>query len=178
MIAMLRKEACAESIHGPRISTQKLFGRLFDKVIGEGRQFDHSSENREITGIFVDPNFRTLMEHKAFLSTWCRTFMYKREIKVFFLSTLKISLSPASREEPFHVMFVRTSMDSETQDATKITSALADPRICSFMKMMTLDMHMNAITIFLSVSPSFSSSVVTMSTSRLTGVCMTNNSYQ
>ena len=23
-------------------------GRLFDKVIGEGEQFDHSSENREI----------------------------------------------------------------------------------------------------------------------------------
>ena len=75
-------------------------------------------------------------------------------------------------------MFVRTSMDSESQDATIITSALADPRIYSSMKMMTLDMHMNAITIFLSVSPSFSSSVLTMLTSRLTGVCMTNNSYQ
>ena len=69
-------------------------------------------------------------------------------------------------------------MDFESQDATKISSALADPRICSSMKMMTLDMHMNAITIFLSVSPSFSSSAVTMSTSKLTGVCMTNSSYQ
>ena len=46
------------------------------------------------------------------------------------------------------------------------------------MKMMTLDMHMNAFTNFLSVSPSFSSSVRTMLTSRLAGVCMTNNSYQ
>ena len=37
-------------------------------------------------------------------------------------------------------MFVRTSMDSESQDAKKITSALADTRIFSFMKMMTLYM--------------------------------------
>ena len=37
---------------------------------------------------------------------------------------------------------------------------------------------MVAVTIFLSVSPSFSPSVVTMSTSTYTGVCMTNNSYQ
>ena len=69
-------------------------------------------------------------------------------------------------------MFVSTSMDSESEDATQITSALADPRIYSFMKMLTLDMYMFAVTIFLIISPSFSSSVVTMSTSRLTGVCM------
>ena len=68
-------------------------------------------------------------------------------------------------------MFVRTSMDSESQDATKITSALAGPRIYSSMKMMTLDMHINDITIFLSVSSSFSSNVVTKTTSRPTGVC-------
>ena len=69
-------------------------------------------------------------------------------------------------------------MDSESQDSTKITSAPPDPCIYSSMKMVTLDMHMNAITILLSVSPSFSSFVVAMSTSRPTGVCMTNNSYQ
>ena len=28
----------------------ELFGRLFDKVIGEGRHSDHRSENREIIG--------------------------------------------------------------------------------------------------------------------------------
>ena len=76
------------------------------------------------------------------------------------------------------MMFVRTSMDSESLDATRITSAPADSRIYASMKMMTLDMHMHVITIFLSVSPSISCNVVTMSTSRLTGVCMINNSYQ
>ena len=34
------------------------------------------------------------MEYKAFLSTWCRTFMHTREKEVFFLNTLKISLAP------------------------------------------------------------------------------------
>ena len=59
----------------------------------------------------------------------CRTFMHTREKHVFFVNALKISLSPASREGPIHVMSVRTTMDSENQDATKIMSALADPHI-------------------------------------------------
>ena len=45
-------------------------------------------------------------------------------------------------------MFVRTSMDSEGQDATKITSALKDSRIYSFTKMMTLHMCIVEVTIF------------------------------
>ena len=65
-------------------------------------------------------------------------------------------------------------MDSENEDAAKTTSAFADPRIYSFMRMMTLYMCMVAISIFLSVSPSFSPSVVTMSTSKSTGVCRIN----
>ena len=67
---------------------------------------------------------------------------------VFCLNAWRISRSPASLGRPFHVMLVRTSMASESQDATKITSALADPRIYSSMKMMTLNMHMHAIIIF------------------------------
>ena len=63
-------------------------------------------------------------------------------------------------------------MDSENEDATKITSALADSRIYSSMKMLTLDMCMVVITLSLSVLPSFSPSVaVTMPTSKPTGVC-------
>ena len=75
-------------------------------------------------------------------------------------------------------MLVRTSMGSESQGATKIMSGFTDPRVYSSMKIMTLDMYMNAMNHVLSVSPSFLSSVVTMSTSRLTGVYMTNNSCQ
>ena len=179
MISMLRKEDSSGNIHDfALISTQNSLADCLTKSSAKADNLCTAVKTRRYLEFDVHPNFRTLMEYKAFLSTCCTTFMYKREIKVFFLSTLKISLSSASREEPFHVMFVRTSMDSESQDATKITSALADPRICSFMKMMTLGMHMNAFTNFLSVSQSFSSSVRTMLTSSLAGVRMTNNSYQ
>ena len=47
-------------------------------------------------------------------------------------------------------MFVRSSRDSESQDATKLTSALKDSRNHSLMKMMTLCICLVAITIFLS----------------------------
>ena len=65
-------------------------------------------------------------------------------------------------------------MDSESQDATKITSAPADSLIYSLMKMMKLYMCIVAATIFHRVSPFLSSTVVTMSTSRPAGVCRIN----
>ena len=143
-----------------KYSNSELFARLFDEVISEGRELDHSCEDREFVDVDVHPNFRTLMEHKAFLSTWCTTLMHTREKEVFFfLNALKISLAPtfqegsfqvlivetqhvASREGPFYVMFVRTPMVFESQDATKITSALADSFIYLFTKVMRLYMCM------------------------------------
>ena len=71
------------------------------------------------------PNFRTLMD----LKTCCRTLLHTREKIVLFLNVLKISLAPTPRNGPFHVMCVRTHTCFENQDATKITSALADSRI-------------------------------------------------
>ena len=59
------------------------------------------------------------MKHEDFWSTWCRTFMHTREKHVFSLYALRVSLSPTSREGPFHVMFVRTPMNFESQDAVK-----------------------------------------------------------
>ena len=96
-----------------------------------------------------------------------RTCFLPKRLKVLFLS-------PAPRAGPSHVMFVRTSMDSESQDATKIPYALADSRIYSFTKMMTLNMCIVEVTIFLSVSLCFSSSVVAMWTSRPAGLCRIN----
>ena len=76
-------------------------------------------------------------------------------------------------------MFVRTPMNFESQDATKKKkSALADSSIYLSRKMMTLYMYMVVITIFLSVSSSVSPSVVTMPTSRPTGICRMYNLYQ
>ena len=59
----------------------------------------------------IHPDFRTLQEHKAFLSSWCRTFMHTREKEVFFLNALQVSLAPTPREGPFQVMFVVNSAD-------------------------------------------------------------------
>ena len=43
----------------------------------------------------IHPDFGTLMEHKAFLSTWCKTFLHTREKEVFFRSrSLLHKLSP------------------------------------------------------------------------------------
>ena len=86
------------------------------------------------------PDFGTpLIVHKAFLSTWCRTFMHTREKDIFFLNALKISLAPTLQEGPFQVMCVRklhvveqkelNTCELESQDAARITSALADSRI-------------------------------------------------
>ena len=70
------------------------------------------------TGRLVDvdihPDFRTLMQHTALLSTWCKTFLHTREKEVFFLNALKISLAPTPQEGPFQVMFV---VDSAAKEA-------------------------------------------------------------
>ena len=151
MISMLRKEACSGSIHDlAHISTQHCLADCLTKSFAKADNLNTTVETKRLLEVDVHPNLRTLMKHEDFWSTWCRTFMHTREKHVLSLYASRISLSPASRDGPFHVMFVRTSMGSESQDARKITSALADLRIYSSMKMMTLDIHMNASIIFLS----------------------------
>ena len=153
----------------------ELLGSLFDEVIGEGRQFDHSSANSEVIGSWrsyklqdshVAQGILVYMVSKNHAHKGEKCFLPKR-LKVLFLS-------PAPRAGPSHVMFVRTSFDSGSQDATKIPCALTDSRIYSFTKMITLYMCIVKVTIFISVSPSFSSSVVAMWTSRPAGLCRIN----
>ena len=135
----------------------ELLGSFFDEVAsGKGRQFDHSSANSEVIGSWRSYNLQdshvaqgilVYMVSKNHAHKGDTCFLPKR-LKVLFLS-------PASRAGPSHVMFVRTSMDSGSQDATKIPSALTDSRIHSFTKMITLYMCILKVTIFLSVSLSF-----------------------
>ena len=137
------------------ISTQNCLADWLTKSSPKADNLITAVKTGRLLNVDINSNFRTLMEHKAFMSTWCRALMHTREKNVSFLNALKISLSPASRKGPNHVMVVRISMDSENQDATKITSALVDSRIFSPMKMLTLTMSMVFLTISLSVSPSF-----------------------
>ena len=136
----------------------------------------------------IHPDFRTLMEHNAFLSTWCKTFLRARGREVFFLNTLEISLVQTPQEGPFQVMFVETQHTKEqkelntrkrkSQDTTQITSASAGSRIKFSSKIMsflvrTLCLCLVLTTIFISISP-FSHSLVTMSSSAPSGVRRVN----
>ena len=90
------------------------------------------------------------MEHKAFLSTWCKTFLHTREKEVFFLNTLKVSLAQTPQERPFQVMFVETQQQKKQktvntrerkgQDATKRTSAPAESCIQFLWSVMPISM--------------------------------------
>ena len=66
--------------------------RLPDKSTCEADNLIAAVKNWEIVEVDIHPNFRTLMEHKALLSTCCRTFMHTNEKDVFFLDALKVSL--------------------------------------------------------------------------------------
>ena len=69
-----------------------------------------------LLGVDIHLNFRILMEHKAFLSTWCRTFMHTRENEILILNALRLSLAPTPQEGPFHVMFVRNQHSDELNE--------------------------------------------------------------
>ena len=155
-------------------SAQNCLADFLTKSSAKAENLITTVKTGRLLEVDVHPNFRTVMEHKAYLSAWCRIFMHTWEKKVFFLNTVEIPLTPTQRKGSFHVMFVGTSMDSESQDATKITSALADPRIYSSIKMMTVDMYMVAITIFSVSYFPFFPSVVAMPTSKSIGVCSIN----
>ena len=133
MISILRKEVCSGSIHNlTHISTQNCFADCLTKAPAKADDMITAVKLGNFLDVDIHPNCRILMEHKAFLSTWCRTFMHTNDKNVFFLNALKITLVPNPQEETFHVMFVRKSRkelnvcEFENQDAAKITSAPAD----------------------------------------------------
>ena len=74
-------------------------------------------QTRKLLDDEIQPDSRTLVEHKVFLSTWCKKFLYTKEKEVFFLNTLKISLVPTPQEGPFQVMFCG---DSTAKRASEI----------------------------------------------------------
>ena len=120
MISMLRKEACSGSTHDLAIiPTQNCLSECLTKASVKADNLITAVKTGRLLDVDIHPNFSTLMQHKAFLSTWCRTCVPTREKDVFFLNALRISLTP--REEPFHMMFVRTHTYFKNQDATKLT---------------------------------------------------------
>ena len=137
MISMLRKEACAGSIRDlAHIPTPNCLAHCLTKASAKADILITAVKTGRLLEVDTHPDFGTLMEHKAFLSTWCKTFLHTREKEVFFLNTLKISLGQTPQEGPFQVRFVGTQHTKERkklnsrkckgQDARKITSAPAE----------------------------------------------------
>ena len=137
MVSMLRKEACSGSIHDlAHIPThQTCLADCLAKASAQGENLIATVETRKLLDVDIHPHFGTLMEHKAFLSTWSRSLVHTKEKDVFFLNNLKIHLAQPSQEGPFQVVFVVTqphkkgnllnTRKSKGQDATKRTSAPA-----------------------------------------------------
>ena len=123
-------------------------------------------------------------------------FMHTREKDVFFLNALKVSLAPTQEEGPFHAMFVRKqhtqesknydlesekkTFENDGQNATKITSALADssagffrPVTSSFVEILCA--YFFRVTIFLALCYCpFSSSVDVVKITIMTPWCFVN----
>ena len=111
MISTLRKEACSGSIHDiTHIPTTNCLADCLTKASAKTDNLITALETRKLLDDDIHLDLRTLMEHKAFLSTWCKTFLHTREKEVFFLNTEQKELNTREREG---------------QDATKITSAPA-----------------------------------------------------
>ena len=110
MIPMLRKEACSGSIHDlAHIPTQNCVADCLTKASAKADNLIRAVKTERLLDVDIHPDFRTLMEQKAFLSTWCKTFVHTRETYFFFLNALSISLAATPQEGPFHLMFVGDS---------------------------------------------------------------------
>ena len=114
MSSLLRKEACSGSIHDLAYTPiQNCLADCLTEASAKAVNLTTAVQTGNLLDVDIHPGFTTLMEHKAFLSTWCKTFLHIREKEVFFLNTLKISLAPTSQEGPFQVMFAGTQQTRE-----------------------------------------------------------------
>ena len=109
MISMSRKEARSGSIHDlAQIPTQNCLAECLTKASAKADNLPTAAQTRKLLDVDIHPDFRTLVEHNAFFSTWCKSFLHTREKEVFFLHTLEISLAQTPQGGPFQVMFVGT----------------------------------------------------------------------
>ena len=79
-ICVLRKVVFAGSIRDlARIPAQKCLADCLTKASAKADNLITVVKTLRLFDVDTHTNFRTLMEHKAFLSTWCRTFMHTTE---------------------------------------------------------------------------------------------------
>ena len=78
----------------------------------------------KLSEVDIHSNCRPLMEHKAFLSTWCQTFIHTREKDVFFLNTLWKCFSHRlhKKDIPYDVREKKTCSRTKTTDGVRLES--------------------------------------------------------
>ena len=81
--------------------TQNCLADCLTKASAKAVNLITAVKTGKLLDVDIHRDVRTLMEHKAFLSTWCKTFSHTREKEVFFLNTLKISIAPTLQEDDF-----------------------------------------------------------------------------
>ena len=124
--SLLRKEACSGSVHDlAHHPTQNCLADCLTKASAKADNLITAVKRGRLLDVDIHSHFRTLMEHKTFLSTWCRTFMHTRDKEVFFLNSLKISLAPTLQERPFQVVFAETQQTKEQKELNTPVSVRA-----------------------------------------------------
>ena len=98
MISMLRMEVCSGSNRDlARILAQNCLTDCLTKTSTKADSLITAVHTRKLLDVDIHPDFRTLMEHKAFYSTWCETFLQAREKEVVFLNTQHLSCTNSPR---------------------------------------------------------------------------------
>ena len=78
MISMLRKEACSESIQDvAHIPTLNCLADCLTKASAKADNLMKAVQTGKMLDVYIHPDLRTLMEHEAFLSTCCTTFLHR-----------------------------------------------------------------------------------------------------
>ena len=102
MIFMFRKEACPGSIHDhAHTPIQNCLADCLTEASAKADNLITAVQTERLLDVDIHPDLRTLLEHKAFLSTWCKTFLRTREKEVFFLNTLKTCLAQTPKKDHF-----------------------------------------------------------------------------
>ena len=102
MISMLRKEVCSKSIHDlAHIPDQNCLADCLTKASAKTDNLITAVQTGKLLDVDSHPDLGTFMEHKAFLSTWCKTFLHTREKEVFFLNTSRSPLHQFLKEDHF-----------------------------------------------------------------------------
>ena len=84
MISMLRKEACSGNIHDlAHIPIQNCLADCLTKSSAKADNLITVVKTGRLSDVDVHPNFKTLMEHKAFLSLLCVEHVYTQERMMF-----------------------------------------------------------------------------------------------